>query len=180
MRGTPTLCVLRQTPLQATVDDVGILIKDKDGEEASTFAGLFRRAISRNVPKGTLVLPIPAKRQKQRNDDTVHNYETVQKDHTVTLYCESNDLAPLSEREYMLLAGIENVETRYKTFISPDKFEWGNKLRSGDSVDISLPGPFNAAPSKTVSSVVRYVGPVEGLPGDNFGVEIKVYVLSIE
>ena len=121
--------------------------------------------------------PIPVEKQRQKKYySPVHNYRTTQREPTVTLYCESNDLAPLSEHEYMLLAGIQNVETRYKTFISPDKFEWGNRLKSGDSVCTSLPRVLGVEPLETeaVSAVIRYVGPVEGLPGVTFGVEIKV------
>ena len=123
--------------------------------------------------------PIPVEKQRQKKYySPVHNYRTTQREPTVTLYCESNDLAPLSEHEYMLLAGIQNVETRYKTFISPDKFEWGNRLKSGDSVCTSLPRRrvFGVEPLETeaVSAVIRYVGPVDGLPGVTFGVEIKV------
>ena len=102
------------------------------------------------------------------------------KDRTVTLFCGPNDVVPLNEYEYNLLCGIKSIEARYQTFILPDVLDWGSKWVSGNAICVSITGSHAAEPvtPKKVSAVLRYVGPVDGLSGITFGVEITVCITS--
>ena len=156
-------------------------MKDKQGEEASTYAGIVRRTIPQNILRGSLLVPIPVEKQTQRNDGTFsHNYQTILKDRTISLFCDSNDISPLNEYEYNLLCGIESLEERYQMFISPDVLDWATKLTAGDGVHVSIPFKHVAesVATKKVSAVIHYIGAVEGLPGITFGVEITVCITS--
>ena len=156
-----------------------ILIKDKQGEETVTFAGLVKRTTQQNIQRGSLLEPIAPEIQTQRSDrNAAHNYQTVLKNRLITLFCAANDLAPLNKYEYDLLCGILSREARYQTFISLDILDWGSKLKACDAVCVSI-RVWHVAESeatKKVPAVIRYVGPVDGLPGITFGVEITVRI----
>ena len=166
---------------QSTRGVVGILMRDKQGEGASTYAGIVRRTIPQHILRGSLLVPIPVEKQTHRNDGNfAHNYQTILKELSVSLFCGNNDMSPLNEYEYNLLCGIESLEERYQMFISPDILDWATKLMAGDAMRVSI--PFKHAPesvvTKKVSAVIRYIGSVEGLPGITFGVEITVCITS--
>ena len=154
-------------------------MEDKDGEEATSYVGVVHRTLYHKVLKGSLLTPIPAEKQIPRSDGRdVHNYQTMYKEHTITLFCggEGEDVSPLSDYDHLLLAGIRSPAARYQTFIAPNKLEWGARLKVGECVFVSITGPYAAESGATqrASAVIRYVGPVEGLPGLTFGVEILV------
>jgi len=160
-------------------------MEDKQGEEATSYVGVVHRTLHHNVLKGSLLTQIPAEKQIPRSDGkATHNYQTMYKEHTITLFCggEGEEVSPLSNHDHLLLAGIRSPAARYQTFIAPNKLEWGSQLKVGDRVLVSMPGPYAAESGATqkASAVIRYVGPVEGLPGLTFGVEIVVKEVSTE
>ena len=152
-------------------------MEDKEGEEATSYVGMVHRTVIHKVLKGSLLTPIPAEKQIPRSDGRdVHNYQTMYKEHTITLFCGGEDVSPLSDYDHLLLAGIQSPAARYQTFIAPNKLDWGARFKVGDYVLVSITGPYAAESGATqkASAVIRYVGPVEGLPGLTFGVEILV------
>ena len=54
-----------------------------------------------------------------------------------------------------------------------NRLEWGSGLGNGDQVFVKLPTPFKTSIPAWSVGLVRYAGPVDGLPEWNFGVEIK-------
>ena len=153
------------------------LVKDKQGEETISYTGVMSRTVVHNVLRGSLLTPIPLEKQIRRADGkATHNYQTMYKEHTITLFSDGEDVSPLSGHEYHLLAGIQSLEDRYHTFITLNKLDWGSQLKVGDRVLVSIPDPLAAesGATKKTSAVIRYVGPVDSLPGLTFGVEILV------
>lgn len=147
-------------------------MKDKQGEEiTSSFGGIFHDAVIHNVLRGSLLTPIPDKKQIPRADgrDT-HNYQIMYKDHNITLFCDCEDVAPLSDYEHLLLAGVQSSKVRYRTFVN--KLEWGSQLKVCDHVLVSIPD--ESGVTQKVSAMIQFLGPVKGLPGLTFGVEIMV------
>ncbi len=164
-------------------DYLYILMKDIQGEKAlgKLMAVLSAPFIGGPKPiqvlRGELLTQIPPQEWLVRNDGRPpHNYRT-KRDPSVTLYGgEDNDhVIPLNGRDLQLLEAIEKPYDRFAVFSEDSKLEWGGRLKRGDQVYVKLPGD-NASAHTWSVSVVRHVGPVESLPGRNFGVEIKVSV----
>ena len=170
----------------ATVfDKPYILLKDKEhAEKATRLLGVpLPRQIHTTpcrVLKGELVTAIPPEDRVQQNDGLMpHNYRTLTKDSPATFYHDDEelDLSPLTPNDYDVLAGIKSTYARYQFFIEEGRLDWANKLKKGDKVFVEVPvegGGTTPGTGPRASAVVRYVGPVQTLPGITFGVEIKV------
>ena len=143
------------------------------------------------VLKGELVAYIPVNERVPRSDGPSHNYRTLTKDSPATFHHDENedDLCPLTPNDYDVLASIKSAWARYQFFIEEGKLDWATRLRKGDKVMVELPmhgtGPgsdttaSSDAPPGKASAVIRYVGPLPGIPGVSFGVEIKVRCLCL-
>ena len=155
---------------------VFILLRDKDraGKATRVWGARLKKNIHRSacrVLKGQLVTAIPPGERVQRNDgQEPHNYRTLTKDSPATFYHDDDDidLSPLTQNDCDLLSSIKSAYARYQFFIE-EKLEWAGKLKQGDKVLVELKDP-----GRKVAAVIRYVGPVPGMPGVTFGVEIKV------
>ena len=95
------------------------------------------------------------------------------KDPSITWYGEDQDVIPLVGKESQLLEGIENLSDRYGVF-RDEKLDWGCGLQTGAQVYVMIPSSNPLKVFTWSKACVQYIGPVEGLPGWNFGVEIKV------
>jgi len=158
-----------------------ILLKDKVGEKSeSMLGGLVRRVVGKqpttNVLKGELLEQIPGDaivpRPEGQSYQKPYNYHLV-KDPAVAVHCNENDIAPLSDKEFLLLQAVQSQGARYEVFIAGNKLEWGCGLKRGDPVYVSVPG-LTVIPNKRAAAAIRYVG---GLPPDSglmFGIEITV------
>ena len=152
-----------------------ILLRDKQGEKASDdlFDILFGDAPC-NVLRGELAIKIP---EKPRIDGQPHNYQTVYTDQQATFYDENENsaVAPLFNKQHLLLAGVKSNDARYQIFVT-GKLEWGSSLKINDPVQVSLKIPQATDTGGTIKStaVIQYIGPVKGLQGITFGVEIVV------
>ena len=165
----------------ATVQPDGysyILMKDVQGEKAP---GMFKAVLVGSAPKhvqllrGELLSSIPQRDRDKvpRNDGRpAHNFRS-KKDPNVALYVDDTNVAPAKGRELQLLEAIEKPYDRFTVFSIENRLEWGSSLRKGDQVFVKIPTPNTSVPTWSIG-LVRYAGPVEGLPGWNFGVEIKV------
>ena len=155
-----------------------ILLLDRVGERSeSGFGGMFRRAVGRqstaNVLKGELL-------EKNHGDTRSegHNFQKplsyrLVKDPSVTVYCSAGDIAPLSDKEFLLLEAIQSLSARYEVFIVGNKLEWGCGLKPGDPVYVIVPGR-TVIPNRRTTAVIRYFGGLPPEEGLMFGVEITV------
>ncbi len=167
-------------------DYLYILMKDVYGEKSlgkimsvltNPFAGSPKTV---QVLRGELLTQIPRQEWSVRNDGRPpHNFRST-KDPSVTLYGGEGDdyVSPLNGRDLQLLEAIEKPCDRFAVFSEDNKLEWGGRLKRGDQVYVRLPGDNETAPTWS-AGVVRYVGPVESLPGRNFGVEITVSTVKL-
>ena len=108
-----------------------------------------------------------------------HNFRS-KKDPSVTLYMYGGEddeyVAPVTGKDLELLEAIEGPQDRFAEFSKTDKLEWGGSLDKGDEVYVKVQSPNTSAPTWSLG-LVRYAGPVEGFPGRNFEVEIKVNII---
>lgn len=166
------------------MDKGAILLKDHVGEKSESTFDMLRRVVSGkspvvNVLRGELVEPIPGDELTLRREgQKPYNYRW-KKDPAVLLYCHEYDIAPLSDKEFLLLEGIQTPNARYEVFISGEKLDWGCNLKPGDTVYVSI-SSLTVLPSYRAAAVVRYVGGLVHLPGMPhqpglmFGIEIVV------
>ena len=159
---------------------VHILLKDKEAEKGSSVMGVpvprQLHTTTCQVLQGELVAPIPATDISPRSDgQNAHNYRTLHKD-SATFYDDGVDVAPLTQYENGVLAGVASPSARYGVFLEKDKLDWGTRLRKGDRVLVEMPGLEAAASGAAprASAVIRYVGEVKTLSGITFGVDIQV------
>ena len=126
------------------------------------------KVISANALKGELLIAIPGDKLVPRNDGKQPNNFRLVEDETLTVYAEADDIAPLSDHDFLLLVAIEcSSLTRYEVFIS-NKLEWGQDLKQGDGVFVTIQGNVRAA------AIIRFIGMVTKRSGLWFGVEIMV------
>lgn len=128
-----------------------------------------------NVLRGELAIKIPEKPRKDGQQP--HNYQTVYTEQLATFYDgnENSAVAPLFDNQHLLLAGVKSNDARYQTFVT-GKLEWGSHLKINDPVQVSMRHSQARDTGGTLKStaVIQYVGPVKGLQGITFGVEIVV------
>ena len=153
-----------------------ILLKDLVGEK-STLGMLKNVATGKSaavhVLRGELVEPIPGDELTPRSEgQKPYNYHW-KKDQAVLLYCDDYDIAPLSDKEFLLLEAIQTSAARYEVFISGEKLDWGCNLKPGDTVYVCIPG-LTVFPSQRAAAVIRYVGGLPPVSGLMFGIEIMV------
>ena len=160
------------------MDKLGaILVKDNVGEKSESFLGVIKRAVWKpstlRILRGELVEPIPGDELTPRSEgQKPYNYHW-KKDPAVLLYCNEYDVAPLSDKEFILLEAIQTPAARYEMFISGEKLDWGCNLKPGDTVYVSIPS-LAVFSSQRAAAVIRYVGGLPPEPGLMFGIEIMV------
>ena len=148
-----------------------ILMKDLQGEKSGKMGGLLKPS-PKNVYRGQLLLSMPRSKVIPRKDgNPAHNYQLAS-DPAVTVFCTENDIAPLSEYEFHLLAGVKSREDRYEVF-QHDRLDWGSKLKCGHFVLATLPSK-SPVPTQPVVSKIQHIGPLPNENGVLFGVEIMV------
>ena len=152
-----------------------ILLRDQQGEKISNdVVGTLFGATTCNILRGELAIKIP---EKPRKDGQPHNYQTVYTDQQATFYDddENSAIAPLLDKTHLLLAGVKSNDARYQIFVT-GQLDWGSNLKINDPVQVSLSHPQATDTGGTIKStaVIQYVGPVKGLQGITFGVEILV------
>ena len=146
-----------------------ILLKDKSAEKAGTWFGVAKRVMSKNVLKGELLIAIPEDKLKLKIDQKrSRNYQLVN-DETITVRVETDDIAPLSDREFQLLVAIDSPLARYKVF-SSNEMKWGLGLKPGSAVNVTIQGNVH------VRAVVRCVVDVAKHSGLLYGVQIMVRI----
>ena len=154
--------------------EAAILLKDIQGEKNyGKITGLLKSGV-KSVYRGELVLTLPRVKVIPRKDGKpAHNYQLAS-DPAVTLFCTEDDVAPLSDYEYHLMAAVKSREARYEVF-QKDILDWGSKLVAEMIVHVGLPSKA-AVSNQHALAIIRYIGPLPGENGVQFGVEIMVSV----
>ena len=150
-------------------------MRDQQGEKTSNVvARTFFGASPCNILRGELAIKIP---EKPRKDGQPHNYQTVYTDQQATFYDddENSAVAPFVDKQHRLLAGVKSNDARYQIFAT-GQLDWGSNLKINDPVQVSLRHRQATDTGGTTKSaaVIQYVGPVKGLQGITFGVELVV------
>ena len=149
----------------AYFETVIFLRQEAQGERGGILAGLLK--LNKSVFRGDLLLYLPKKKVVSRkNKNLVHNYQ-VASDPAVTLFCDEQDVAPLSDNEYHLLKAIKSNEARYEAFLK-ERLDWGSTLKPGSFVYV------NFKSNQRGSALIRYIGHIPNECGMKFGIEILV------
>ena len=152
-----------------------ILMVDSPGEKAPVAGKLlmalspWRRPKLVLVLRGELLTSIP--HPEIRFDGTpAHNFRSIL-DPSITLYGGEDDVCvfSLNGKALELLKAIQRPKDRFAEFSKTDKLDWGGSLDKGNQVYVEIPTANASAPTWALG-IVKYVGPVESLPGWNFGV----------
>jgi hypothetical protein len=149
--------------------EAAFLLKDAQGEKSSGKIGGLFKPNSKLVCRGELLLTTPRVKRIPRKD--AHNYQLAS-DPAVTLFCSEDDVAPISDYEYHLMAAVKSREARYEVF-QKDVLDWGSKLKEGTFVYVALLSK-SPVPNQNAVSVIKYIGPLPNEHGILFGVEIQV------
>ncbi len=108
-----------------------------------------------------------------KQDDPSFNYQ-LWGDPNALFYSMEDNVAPLTQNEFLLLEGIQKPSDRLEAF-NGNKLELGEALCVCSQVYINLPGPnLSVAAAERARGVVHHKGRVGDLPGILFGVEIMV------
>lgn len=154
-----------------------ILMRDSQGEkiESGILPALKTKMGVENRPvvlQGELLLPIRGDVPQRKDGQIPHNY-FVKRDPSITLLVDGVDMTPLSDTEFQLLEGIRSLSTRHVLFKEGRKLDWATSLKPDSVVYATIPGK-NRAKSECTKAAIRYIGPVEGQRGIQFGIEILV------
>ncbi len=118
-----------------------------------------------NILRGELMI--------DKQNDLSFNYQ-LWSDPNVLFYSMEDNVAPLTQNEFLLLEGIRKPSDRLEAF-NGNKLELGEALCVGSQVYVNLPGPdLSVAAAERARCVVHYKGRVGDIPGILFGVEILV------
>ena len=150
-----------------------ILLKDVNGEKSYGKIGSLFKSSSKLICCGELLLTLPRVKVVSRKDrKPAHNYHLAN-DPSITLFCNDDEVATVSDREYHLMEAIRSREARIDVFQKHDILDWGSKLKEGTSVLVTLPSKYLTQRTCAVS-VIKYIGPLPYESGIQFGVEITV------
>ena len=110
--------------------------------------------------------------------DGIHAMYSLALDRSKKVSCSSSDVIPLSQVDYEWLAAIGKTIDRWQVYYQQDKLEGVKKLKVDDKVWVSLPGsdgqPSELLGSSCCHATVKYIGPLQDIPGRWLGVETKV------
>ena len=116
-------------------------------------------------------------REAQPHDGS-HAMYSLALDRSKKVSCSISDVIPLSQDDFEWLAAIGKAIDRWKIYIQRDKFEAVKKLQVDERVWVSLLAsdekPSELSGSSCCHATVKYIGPLQGMPGRWAGVETKV------
>lgn len=120
------------------------------------------------VEKGSLVTVLSQREAKATvgHFKPLHNYKYVEDHRTVTLYCETTQVYPLTKNQRALLNGVVRKSVRIEVLHNLD---WVERLKEGQYVYVTIP-----TIPVPVKGVVRLIGPLKGEVGTKFGIELQV------
>ena len=116
-------------------------------------------------------------REAQPQDGS-HAVYSLALDRTKKVSCSNSDVIPLSENDYEWLAAIGKPIDCWYVYFQQDKFKAIKKLQVDERVWVCLPAsdgkPSELTGSSCCHATVKYIGPLQGMPGRWVGVELKV------
>ena len=110
--------------------------------------------------------------KEYHHEEKKYNY-VLQRDPSVFLRCADENVAPLlTQKEFMLMEGIEKPVDRFGAFIE-GMIEFGMSLEPGSRVFVNI----GTKDRRLIRAIVHYIGEVLGGQGCHFGVELKVSII---
>lgn len=106
--------------------EAAILLKDVQGEKSDK---LLQTKTAKQVCHGELLLPLQRDKVVPWTDGKSAHIYQVASDSAVTLYCNVDIFAPLSDYEYHLMMPVKSQEDRYEVF-QKDLLDWGVKVEN--------------------------------------------------
>ena len=109
--------------------------------------------------------------------DGGHAMYSLALDRSKKVSCASSDVGSLSEDDYEWLVAIQKLVDRFQVYSQQEKLDAVKRLKVDDRVWVSL-STSHGVPLRLMASccqaTVRYIGPLQGLPGRWVGVELMV------
>ncbi len=144
-----------------------ILLKDAQG--IKKFTGALKKFMREGTPYPNINI-LCGELMIAKQDDPSYNYQ-LWSDPNVLFHSMEDNVAPLTQNEFLLLEGIRKPSDRLEAF-NGNKLELGEALDVGSKVYINIPGPnLSVAAVEGARGVVHYKGRVGDIPGIIFGVE---------
>ena len=126
-----------------------------------------------HVLKGELLV-----QESQDGNHQSHAMYSLALDKTKKVSCCNSDVAPLSEVDYEWLAAIGKPVDRFQVYSQQEKLDAVKRLEVDDKVWVSLPNndgaQFQLVGSSCCQASVRYIGPIQDMPGRWVGAELMV------
>jgi len=127
--------------------------------------GLFPALRDLTVPKGEII---------RRTDDNTSWCVVINP--SIEVFCQQRDLKIISSKISSFLIAISDPNVRFDLFINKrDILNKVLKLAVGDQATVLVDEDTNASIT-AIKAVIRYIGPLTGMAGSYFGIELLVSV----
>lgn len=134
--------------------------------------GILKSSTSKvDVLQGTLMLYICVNEDYPKAQ--LHVLESIEQENTV-VQCTVDDFRHIKEDEYRLLQAVPTCQDRYNIYQNGEWMKEGLGLKVNDYVEV-----YDKPSAKDLIGLLRYKGPIEGLPGIYFGVELVVSITKM-
>jgi len=133
-----------------------------------------RLYIEVRILRGTLLVELTKAEARETHQYFPNplNYKKYSDD-SVKLYCKSEHVRQLNDKQFNLLLGVKTPFDRYKAL---NILNWVETLKTKDIVNVTIP-----TIPHPVKGIVQYIGSLPGEEGTKFGIELLVsqYVLNV-
>ena len=147
-----------------------ILVKSCVGKKKEK--GLLKTSTSKvDVLQGTLMVYMCPNEDYPKNQQP-HVLECLDQDN-IEVQCFTDDFKHITKDEYEMLLAVPTCQDRYAMFQSGEGLKDGLNLNVDDFVEV-----YDKPSAKDLIGKLRYKGPVDGLQGIYFGVELIVSIVS--
>lgn len=122
-----------------------------------------------NVLQGTLMVYLGVNEDHPRTQQ-VHVLDSIGQEN-IEVQCAADDFRQIIGDEFELLLAVPTCQDRYAIFQNQEWLEDGRLLKVGDFVEV-----YDKPSAKDLVGKLRYKGPVDGVQGIYFGVELIVSI----
>ena len=159
---------------------------DKEAENKSARSLIHSQPKHQKLLRGTLLEPVSSSstqwqepRRGQRGNGKIIKLRRLQlqpsSDIPIEVDCSSAEVARITKDEMELLSAISSDNERYKAYFVPDLLKNALTLRENMHVKVDVKCD---TMKQTLSGIVRYIGPLPGERGRQFGIELHVGILQ--